>query len=66
MSLQDLRPGILFWSTSKAEAEDMRARAASKISRKMMKLTTTVQPGKGLSGGDGWQVQIIAGYGWKD
>lgn len=66
VTLKDLRPGILIWATSKAEAEAMRARASSKISRDNMPLMTTVEPGRGLSGQDGWVCRIIAGHGWKD
>lgn len=60
VTLADLRPGILFWGSEKADAEAMRSRACEKIARKMMKLTTTVQPGKSISGMDGWQVLILS------
>lgn len=66
VTLRDMRPGIFFWSSEKVEAEMMRNRASRKISRNCLRLLTSVQPGKSISGLDGWVVLIIPGYGWSD
>lgn len=63
VSMQDLRPGVLMFCTSRKEVDICRGAASAKIKRKGLNLRTSVVQGKGLSGVDGWLV-VIYGDEW--
>jgi hypothetical protein len=63
VSMQDLRPGVLMFCTSRKEVDDCRAAASTKIRRKGLNLRTSVVRGKSVSGIDGWLV-VIYGDEW--